>query len=43
MDANIWGFLVVGVGVMLCFGPALVVWLRAERKDRAAHKGAASH
>jgi hypothetical protein len=30
MDANIWGFLAVPVGVLICFGPALAVWIRKE-------------
>ena len=29
-DANIWGFLAVPVGVVFCFGPALVVWVVRE-------------
>jgi hypothetical protein len=27
---NFWGLLVVPVGVSICFGFALLVWLRAE-------------
>ncbi|HET7625071.1 MAG TPA: hypothetical protein VFM25_07385 [Verrucomicrobiae bacterium] len=27
---NLWGFLAVPVGVLLCFGPGLVAWLIAE-------------
>jgi hypothetical protein len=30
IDTNIWGFLAVPVGVTLCFGPALFVWVRDE-------------
>jgi hypothetical protein len=30
VDTNIWGFLAVPVGVALCFGPALFVWLKLE-------------
>jgi hypothetical protein len=30
MDSNIWGFLAVPVGVVVCFGPALLVWLKEE-------------
>ena len=30
IDTNIWGFLAVPVGVVLCFGPALFVWIRSE-------------
>jgi hypothetical protein len=29
-NSNIWGFLAVPVGVVVCFGPALVVWLKEE-------------
>lgn len=28
--ANIWGFLAMPLGVVLCFGPGLVVWLKEE-------------
>ena len=30
MDANLMGLIVVPIGVFLCFGPALLVWLREE-------------
>jgi hypothetical protein len=30
IDSNIWGFLAVPVGVLVCFGPALFVWVREE-------------
>jgi len=30
IDTNIWGFLAVPVGVALCFGPALFVWIKDE-------------
>lgn len=29
-DSNIWGFLAVPLGVVVCFGPALILWLKAE-------------
>jgi len=29
-DLNFWGLLVVPVGVTICFGVALLVWLRDE-------------
>jgi hypothetical protein len=29
-DMNWWGVLVVPLGVVLCFGPALVAWLVGE-------------
>ena len=30
--------LAMPVGVLICFGPALVVWLRAERQSSADEK-----
>jgi len=39
-DLSIWGIIAMPVGVAICFGPALVVWLKdelksdEERKDR---------
>jgi len=29
-DSNIWGFLAVPVGVAVCFGPALLAWIKEE-------------
>ena len=29
-DLSIWGVLAMPVGVALCFGPALLVWLKQE-------------
>ncbi len=29
-DSNIWGFIAMPVGLLLCFGPGLLVWLKAE-------------
>ena len=29
---GIWGFFTMPLGVLICFGPVLVVWLRAEWK-----------
>lgn len=34
VDTNIWGFLAVPVGVLLCFGPALFVWVKDEYFSR---------
>jgi hypothetical protein len=34
-DLNLWGLIVVPVGVSICFGFALLVWLRAEFRARA--------
>jgi hypothetical protein len=31
-DLNLWGIFVVPVGVLLCFGPALIAWVLAEGK-----------
>jgi hypothetical protein len=33
-----WGMAVVPIGVALCFGPALLVWLRDELRASAAEK-----
>ena len=35
-DTNLapWGLWVVPLGLAICFGPALLVWLRAEIKAR---------
>ena len=30
LDSNIWGFIAMPVGLLLCFGPGLLVWLKAE-------------
>ena len=32
-DLSIWGVLAMPVGVAICFGPALVVWLKDELKS----------
>ena len=29
-DLSIWGVLAMPLGVFLCFGPALLVWLKEE-------------
>lgn len=34
-DMNWWGLIVVPLGVAICFGPVLVAWAMAGRKDRA--------
>jgi hypothetical protein len=33
-NTNYWGLWVVPVGVALCFGPALLVWLKAELSEK---------
>jgi hypothetical protein len=30
LDSNVWGFLAMPLGILLCFGPGLFVWLKAE-------------
>jgi hypothetical protein len=30
LDSNIWGFIAMPLGLLLCFGPGLFVWLKAE-------------
>jgi hypothetical protein len=35
IDSNIWGFLAIPVGLLVCFGPALLVWLKAECSSSA--------
>ncbi|HWD20434.1 MAG TPA: hypothetical protein VHB20_14260 [Verrucomicrobiae bacterium] len=39
-DLNIWGELVVPVGLLICFGPALALWfveeLKASKQEKAA-------
>ena len=36
MPFDAWvSILVMPVGVMICFGPALLFWIAAERKDAA--------
>jgi hypothetical protein len=39
-DTNLayWGMMVVPLGVAICFGPALLVWLRDELRASAAEK-----
>jgi len=29
-DMNYWGLVVVPIGVAICFGPALIAWVKAE-------------
>jgi len=40
-DLSIWGVIGMPVGVAICFGPALFMWLRAElkspEKDKDSH------
>jgi hypothetical protein len=39
-DTNLayWGMIVVPIGVAICFGPALLVWLREEFRASADEK-----
>jgi hypothetical protein len=34
-DMNWWGVLAMPLGVVLCFGPVLLAWAMAERKQEA--------
>jgi len=35
---NVWGFLAVPLGVLICFGPGLFVWLKEEYKTSPSEK-----
>jgi len=37
-DLSIWGVLAMPLGVALCFGPALLVWLKQELGAPENHK-----
>ena len=37
-DMNWWGVYAMPVGVSICFGPVLVAWIIAERKQQAHQK-----
>jgi hypothetical protein len=37
-DLSLWGELVVPVGLLICFGPALLCWLKEELAAGAAEK-----
>ncbi len=37
-DLSIWGVLAMPVGVALCFGPALLVWLKEELRGPGQRK-----
>jgi hypothetical protein len=37
-NLNLWGLIVVPVGVAICFGLALCVWLREELRARSEEK-----
>lgn len=34
-DMNWWGVLAMPVGVAICFGPVLIAWALAERRNEA--------
>jgi hypothetical protein len=38
IDLALWGMIVVPLGVAICFGPALLVWLREELRAGAEEK-----
>jgi hypothetical protein len=31
-DLSVWGIITMPIGVAICFGPALAVWLKTELK-----------
>jgi hypothetical protein len=33
-DMNWWGMYAMPIGVALCFGPVLIAWARAERREK---------
>jgi hypothetical protein len=37
-DLSIWGVLAMPVGVAICFGPALAVWISEEIRGEAGEK-----
>jgi hypothetical protein len=34
-DMNWWGVIAMPIGVAICFGPVLIAWALAERKQKA--------
>jgi hypothetical protein len=38
-NLNYWGYLAVIAGVLLCFGPAVFLWLKAEFNERDPAEG----
>jgi hypothetical protein len=38
LDSNIWGLLVVPVGVLICFGPVIIPWIIAELRSPQSDK-----
>jgi hypothetical protein len=39
-DLSLWGIFAMPVGLLVCFGPALLVWIKAELRDASAAKKA---
>jgi len=37
-DLSVWGVFAMPLGVLLCFGPALFVWLKAELRTPPEEK-----
>jgi hypothetical protein len=35
-DLGLWGIFAMPVGLLLCFGPALLVWIRAETRENSS-------
>ena len=38
IDLALWGMIVVPIGLAICFGPALLVWLRDELRAGSDEK-----
>lgn len=38
IDSNVWDLLTMPLGVLICFGPALAVWVRAELRTPKSEK-----
>ena len=37
-DTNFWGLFAMPTGLLLCFGPALIVWLKTELSTQSPPK-----
>jgi hypothetical protein len=37
-DLSIWGVIAMPVGVAICFGPAVAVWLKEELREQPKDK-----
>jgi hypothetical protein len=36
-NLNYWGLLSMATGVLVCFGPALFVWIKAEMDEKKSN------